>query len=528
MTLRLALLAGLLVLEKLLLGALTDYESARAQEPVAVALRLYQSRGFRFALALAASLALFIAARDGAGWRERLFPAPDPPLRGRWFVVHLLLVLCLMPVTFSLYRDGPQPLPFGAFASLAVALTVAAAAAGAAAIAPLSSWRRAATGLSWLWLYAGLAAGIGTAAIAWSESLWPFAARATFVAVQWVLRPWLPGLQADPERLILDTDRFAVYVSTACSGLEGAGLMLVFSSVWLFYFRAEYRFPRALLLIPAGLVLSLALNVLRIAALVLIGHSGHPGVAIYGFHSQAGWIAFTAAAMALAYFSRRLRWLSHTADEWRQPADNPTATYLLPFLAVLAAGMLAHALSSGFEYLYALRLVACVVALWAGRRSLAALDWRCGWRGVLAGLVVYVAWILLGRTTLAAADMPSALAQLPPALATGWIVLRAVATVVTVPLAEELAYRGYLLRRWQSAAFETLEYPAVRWPALLATSLLFGLSHGSMWLAGILAGLVYGALAIRTGRLGESVLAHATTNALLAAQVLWAGQWQYW
>ena len=46
MTLRLALLAGLLVLEKLLLGALTDYESARAQEPVAVALRLYQSRGF--------------------------------------------------------------------------------------------------------------------------------------------------------------------------------------------------------------------------------------------------------------------------------------------------------------------------------------------------------------------------------------------------------------------------------------------------------------------------------------------------
>jgi CAAX prenyl protease-like protein len=113
-------------------------------------------------------------------------------------------------------------------------------------------------------------------------------------------------------------------------------------------------------------------------------------------------------------------------------------------------------------------------------------------------------------------------------LGAGWIVVRAVSTIITVPVAEELAYRGFLLRRWQSAGFESLQYAAVRWPALLATSVLFGLSHGAMWPAGIVAGGVYGALAIRTGRLGESVLAHATTNALLTAQVLFAGQWQYW
>jgi hypothetical protein len=37
-----------------------------------------------------------------------------------------------------------------------------------------------------------------------------------------------------------------------------------------------------------------------------------------------------------------------------------------------------------------------------------------------------------------------------------------------------------------------------------------------------------GALAVRTGKIGESVAAHATTNALIAMQVLLFGQWQLW
>ena len=526
--LRLLLVGGLLVLEKLLLGLLVDYQSAAAQEPPALALRLYQSRGFHFGLVLAAALALFVGARDGAGWRTRLFPGPDAAVRRSWCVVHLLLLALLLPTTFFLYRDGVQPVPFGLRASLAVVLTVAAAVAAAAAIAPLSRWRRAAVEVGGLWAYAGFAALAGTMAIAWSESLWPIAARATFVGVQAVLQPLLPDLQVDPQQLILATGHFSVFVSTACSGLEGAGLMLVFCAAWLLCFRSEYRFPRALLLIPVGVALSLVLNVLRIAALVLIGHVGHPGVAIYGFHSQAGWIAFTAAAMALAYFSRRSPWMNRHASALRTPAHNPAAAFLMPFLALLAAGMLAHALSSGFEYLYALRLLGCGAAFWVYRRSLLALDWRCSWRGALAGAVVFVVWSLLAHVTLPPVGAPAALAQLPAPLAGTWLVLRTVSAVIAVPVAEELAYRGYLLRRWRGAAFESFDYAAVRGPALLATALVFGLSHGVMWPAGVVAGLVYGALAIRLRSLGESVLAHATTNALLAAQVLLADRWQYW
>src|SRR5208283_2871860 len=104
--------------------------------------------------------------------------------------------------------------------------------------------------------------------------------------------------------------------------------------------------------------------VLRVAALMLIGASGFPAVAVYGFHSQAGWIAFIAVACALVYFSRRSAWLNRSARVTDQVAtENPTALYLLPFLAILAAGSVARAASGQFEYLYPLRLVAGVLVL---------------------------------------------------------------------------------------------------------------------------------------------------------------------
>jgi hypothetical protein len=33
---------------------------------------------------------------------------------------------------------------------------------------------------------------------------------------------------------------------------------------------------------------------------------------------------------------------------------------------------------------------------------------------------------------------------------------------------------------------------------------------------------------LRTGRLADCIVAHAVTNGLLAAYVLYSGHWQYW
>jgi CAAX prenyl protease-like protein len=109
-----------------------------------------------------------------------------------------------------------------------------------------------------------------------------------------------------------------------------------------------------------------------------------------------------------------------------------------------------------------------------------------------------------------------------------WIAIRVLAATVTVPIAEELAFRGFLMRRLISQDFESVPWKRFTWFSLLASSALFGALHGGLWFAGILAGLLYSFAVIRRGRIGEAIAAHATTNALLAVYVLASGQWHLW
>jgi CAAX prenyl protease-like protein len=209
-------------------------------------------------------------------------------------------------------------------------------------------------------------------------------------------------------------------------------------------------------------------------------------------------------------------------------AHNATAAYLMPLLAILAAGMIAHALSSGFELLYPLRLIAAVAVLWLYRASYATFDRNISWRAPAVGVLIAAVWLLFAHFLLPPSSEPLALSSLPAPLRVAWLVARTLAATVTVPIAEELAYRGYLLRRLVNADFQSVKFATIRWPALAVCGAAFGIMHGTMWLPAILAGIAYGAIAIKTGRIGEAVVAHATTNALIAAVVLLFDQWQLW
>ena len=523
---RAAILGGLFFIEKNFLIQFVDVERADAAQGIGASLRVAQSFGFRFIVAFVAALTVFALTRDKA-WRSLTRSAPPTAhLQPAWLIAHLALIACLAWLGSLLFPPTPPMIPFAAvfvFGSLVVRRLLVCA---FAAMAPLPLWLKAARALGNIWLYSVAAALAAASAIPFSEEFWWSATAATFELVRLILLPILPGLSADPATKVLGTQRFAVEILPYCSGLEGMSLILVFTIAWLWYFRKEYRFPRALVLIPLGATLMFALNAVRIAVLVLIGNAGYPDVAVYGFHSQAGWIAFNVVAVGIAVWTRRSRWLNrHDEPIEGGQADNPTSVFLMPLLAILAAGMLSHALSGRFEWLYPLRLFACLAVILIYRRRLAALDWRFSWRGPLLGIGIYCLWWVGVRFLAPESGMPEALAAASPPLRWGWIGLRVLASVLTVPLAEELAYRGYLMRRLQARDFDTLAYERVGWLAVGASSVLFGAAHGALWLPGCVAGFAYGWIVKRQGLLGEAVAAHMVTNLLVAVVALGSGNW---
>ena len=537
---RLLVAGAVLGVETLLISGLIQSPALDALTGAAKVTHDIQHWVFRFAIAYLGSFAILLYLRgsgNAPGAAARSAPAS---VRVQWFIVHAALLAGFAALSTLLYRGGDIP-----FAVLAVAwhaCGLAAALALFAAIAPLQFWLGALRQTGALPLYSLLPAAGALLVFKLSQWLWAPAAAVTFKIVGLMVYPLVPSLRTDVSSLTLITDHFAVQVSEICSGLEGVGLMLAFCTAWLFYFRREYIFPRALIIAPIGMLLIFLLNSMRIAALVLIGDAGYQKIAAVGFHSQAGWIAFNAAAFAVAYAAKRSTWLNKAADEGTAHgassyegaaggaaiANDATPAYLMPLLAILAAGMLAHAMSAGFDFLYPLRIVAAAGALWIYRRSYANLDWRFTWRGVSVGLAMFGMWSAFAYFLSTPMGMPDELARLSSGERAEWIACRAAAAIITVPIAEELAYRGFLMRRLVSAQFDQVTFSSVRWPAIAISSVLFGVTHGGLWFAGIIAGAAYGALAVKTGKMGESVAAHATTNLLVAGQVLLFGAWQLW
>ena len=530
----LAVRAGIATLvlgiEKSLLNLLVDFSATQTAQGFGAIVRVAQHWGFRFAVTFAGALALFCYVREDDRLRALNAAARGESLSIPWLLAHFACIALLVPVSYFLYGDRGAPLPFPVLVALWLLLAAMASIALLNALAPWALWRRLSRTIGVLWLYAGAAGLAAASAMEWSQRLWSPTAAVTFRLVRIVLLPFIPSLRSNAPAHILFTNHFAIEVADVCSGLEGMGLMLAFCCAWLIYFRKEYRFPHALILIPAGLVLMFALNVVRISTLMAIGNAGFPNVAVYGFHSQAGWIAFNLAAGGVAYATLRSRWLSRNPGVQRESiaGENPTAAYLLPFLSILAAAMLARAISSGFETLYVLRLVAAATCLAIYWPRLKSLDWRFSWRAPVLGGVVFGVWIACASFVLHRSVMPHALVAMAPIPRALWIIARVGASVVTVPIAEELAYRGYLMRRLVAADFERVRFESVGvWP-LIVSSAVFAISEGSLWLPGAIAALLFGAILIRTARFGEAVAAHATTNGLVCAYVLLANQWQLW
>jgi exosortase E/protease (VPEID-CTERM system) len=423
--------------------------------------------------------------------------------------------------------EGTPPISTPALAGL-LASTALAALLALASAAPLR-WTAHLVAVRWRVPLAALALGLlSWRAAAAAEGRGGVLSSGTLAAVAWLLRLLGLDVTLDPTTRYIAVGTFRVIIAPSCSGADGLGLVMLFQAAWISMARSRVRLRRALVLFPLGAVAALAANVLRLAALVLVGASGREELAFGGLHSKLGWILFIAIALASVALAEGIPWLRRpgavvSEDEGLPPAS---AASLAPLVASLAAALVTSVWSEGpLDPWYGARVAAALAALILVRRDLPRLSFSAPWVPAALAAGVCALWIAgsRGDGQALAAD----LGRLSPVGRWTWIAVRAAGSSLVIPLVEELAFRGFLLSWLLPSDLESGPPRLGTWPALILSSLAFGALH-ERWVAGTVAGLAFALARLHRGRLGDAVLAHVLCNAGIAIAVLLGGRWDLW
>ncbi|MFN2202747.1 MAG: exosortase E/protease, VPEID-CTERM system, partial [Caldilineaceae bacterium] len=441
----------------------------------------------------------------------------------RWAVPHGLAVLLFAHLTSLGFSEVPNR------SALSLPWLIAWLGTGTATfvfwlflLAPPAAWLRL---LRQQWAYLALA--LFACAAVWlggilTQNLWQPLAEGTLRLTALLLSMIYPEVLYYHEQGLIGTPSYLVEIMPVCSGYEGIALVTVFVATYLWLFRKHLSFPRAFVLFPLGIVSIWLANVVRVTALVAMGTSVSPEVAGQGFHSQAGWIGFTVVTFSLIAISHR--WLActdtHGCIQAGVTGKRLEIALLAPLLTLMAISMITQALSAGVDTLYPLPVIAVGGVLWYYRGAYRSLFGSLTWEPFAIGALVFVLWTLLAA---GGDDSGQALAawihSLPTWLAAMWIAFRVLGSVLIVPMAEELAFRGYLIRKLIAKDFENVPPGAFTWFSFITSSLAFGFLHKSL-LAGAIAGAAFAVALYRRGRVGDAIIAHTTSNAMIAGFVL--------
>jgi uncharacterized protein len=186
-------------------------------------------------------------------------------------------------------------------------------------------------------------------------------------------------------------------------------------------------------------------------------------------------------------------------------------------------------------FLYPLKVISVALLLFLFRKSYTEISFSDLGRpfvamvSLLAGMMVFILWVNM--------DFPIATIGKPlgfnptlfqdQAIRICMIAARLSGAVLVVPLMEELFWRSFLIRYIVDQEFSKVPLGFFTWPSFLITAILFGLEH-NLFLAGIMAGIVYNLLLYYTRSIAHCVAAHAITNLALGIYVLQTGNWHFW
>ncbi len=219
------------------------------------------------------------------------------------------------------------------------------------------------------------------------------------------------------------------------------------------------------------------------------------------------------------------------------PESRP-APYILPFVTLVVLLAAGTYVPLGPEWQYPLRTLLVVLAIVLVSRGVVALRPSRPWASVALGIAVFAIWVApealfpeWRHHWLFANVLTAGASKVVPAGLRGDVVFlffRAAGSALVVPIAEELFWRSWMMRRLISPEFEKIPLGTYSSTSFWVTAVLFATEHGAYWDVGFAAGVLYNWWMLRSRSLADCILAHAVTNGCLAAYVLSLGHWQYW
>ena len=174
-----------------------------------------------------------------------------------------------------------------------------------------------------------------------------------------------------------------------------------FLSIYLWVFRRDLRFPNVLLLFPICIAAIWFLNALRIALLVSIGShvspvGRRPRLSLGGGLDQLS-RRYPEHHSRLAKNGPSLprRNPERAAGPGMTSGAHAALTFLAPFMALVAASLLASAFAPHDQWLYAVKVAAVGAALWCFRDAYLPLLSGARWSSIAIGLAVGILWIAI-------------------------------------------------------------------------------------------------------------------------------------
>jgi CAAX prenyl protease-like protein len=207
--------------------------------------------------------------------------------------------------------------------------------------------------------------------------------------------------------------------------------------------------------------------------------------------------------------------------------SKPWLSYVVP-MGIYMAFLLVQT-NANLLWVYPAKVIAVAAALIYFRKEYEELRPGFSLLAVIVGLMAIAIWIGIDpfypKHGSGAAFDPTTISSL--AQRNTFLVFRILGAVIVVPVMEELFWRAFLIRWLVKEDFKSVPVGTFTGLSFAVTVVIFGAEHNE-WLAGLICGALYNWLYYKRKDVFSCIVAHAASNAALAAWVLSRGDWKFW